>query len=135
MTATHPALPRSLVQAMVRGGRGRCPRCGQARLFARWLRPVDHCPACGQDWRGHRADDFPPYIAILVTGHVMAPVLIALGLETTLSAPVMMALCLIPTAGLVLGLLPVAKGAVIALQWWLGLHGFAAAPGRDLVEK
>jgi uncharacterized protein (DUF983 family) len=47
----------------------------------------------------------------------------------------MMALCLIPTAGLVLGLLPVAKGAVIALQWWLGLHGFATAPGRDLVEK
>jgi hypothetical protein len=78
---------------------------------------------------------FSPYIAILVTGHVMAPVLIALGLETTLSAPVMMALCLIPTAGLVLGLLPVAKGAVIALQWWLGLHGFATAPGRDLVEK
>jgi uncharacterized protein (DUF983 family) len=46
----------------------------------------------------------------------------------------MMALCLIPTAGLVLGLLPVAKGAVIALQWWLGLRP-ATAPGRDLVEK
>jgi uncharacterized protein (DUF983 family) len=126
-----PAIPGSGHGAR---GRGHCPRCGQARLFARWLKPVDHCPACGQDWRGHRADDFP-LIAILVTGHVMAPVLIALGLETTLSAPVMMALCLIPTAGLVLGLLPVAKGAVIALQWWLGLHGFATAPGRDLVEK
>jgi uncharacterized protein (DUF983 family) len=43
---------------------------------------VPQCPACGQDWRGHRADDFPPYLAILVTGHVMAPVIIELGLHT-----------------------------------------------------
>jgi uncharacterized protein (DUF983 family) len=49
-------------------------------------RPVPQCPACGQDWRGHRADDFPPYLAILVTGHVMAPVLIALGLKRAVVA-------------------------------------------------
>jgi hypothetical protein len=48
----------------------------------------------------------------------------------------MMALCLAMTVTLVLGLLPVAaKGAVIALQWWLGLHGFAAAPGKALGER
>lgn len=122
--------PRSLAEALWRGGRGHCPRCDGARLFAAWLRPVAHCPGCGQDWRGHRADDFPPYLAILVTGHVMAPVIIELGLHTALSWPVMLALCLVMTVTLVLGLLQPAKGAVIALQWWLGLHGFAADPGK-----
>jgi len=28
-----------------------------------------------------------------------------------------------------------AKGAVIALQWWLGLHGFAASPGKALAAS
>lgn len=125
-----PLLPHGLPQALWRGGRGRCPRCEGARLFAAWLRPVEQCPACGQDWRGHRADDFPPYLAILITGHVMAPVIIELGLHTALPWPVMLGLCLAMTVTLVLGLLQPAKGAVIALQWWLGLHGFAAAPGR-----
>ncbi|MBB3359383.1 MULTISPECIES: DUF983 domain-containing protein [unclassified Novosphingobium] len=124
--------PRRLADALWRGARGHCPRCDGARLFAAWLRPVAQCPACAQDWRGHSADDFPPYVAILITGHVMAPVIIALGLHTTLSWPVMMGVCLTMTVTMVLGLLQPAKGAVIALQWWLGLHGFAAAPGKAL---
>jgi len=132
MTGTPP---RRLAEALWRGARGHCPRCDQARLFAAWLRPAPQCPACGQDWQGHSADDFPPYLAILVTGHVMAPVIIALGLHTALPWPAMMGLCLAMTVTLVLGLLQPAKGAVIALQWWLGLHGFAASPGKALAAS
>lgn len=129
---TPAAPPQSLFQAIMRGARGQCPRCAGQSLFARWLRPVEQCAACGQDWRGHSADDFPPYIAIIVTGHVMAPIIIALGLYTGMAWPVMMALCLAMTVTMVLGLLQPAKGGVIALQWWLGMHGFARAPGRLL---
>lgn len=118
------AFPDKLAQAAWRGARGGCPRCGSGRLFARWLRPVASCHSCGQDWTLHQADDFPPYIAIFVTGHLMAPLLIWLVLEQHLSSLAAAAI-IVPFSILVmLGILQPAKGAVIALQWWLGMGGF-----------
>lgn len=129
-----PALPRTLPhtlpQALARGLRGRCPRCGEAELFARFLKPVPRCRVCGQDWTLHAADDFPPYVSILITGHVMAPVIIGLVLGTDLSGGALMAIALLLAVTMLLGLLQPAKGAIIALQWWLGMHGFATSPGK-----
>ena len=117
-------LPRSFGAAMLRGLRCTCPRCGSGRLFGRWLKPVDRCAACGMDWTPQRADDFPAYIAIIVTGHLLAPLMIALAKDFDLS-PLSLAAVLFPTAiALMLGLLQPAKGLVIALQWWHGMHGF-----------
>lgn len=117
-------LPPSFWVAAARGIRGHCPRCGGARLFARWLKPLDHCPACAQDWTLQRADDFPAYIAILITGHLLAPLIILLISDFEVS-PGWMAAILLPLAVvMMLGLLQPAKGAVIALQWWHGLNGF-----------
>jgi uncharacterized protein (DUF983 family) len=117
-------LPRSFGAAMLRGLRCTCPRCGSGRLFGRWLKPVDRCAACGMDWTPQRADDFPAYIAIIVTGHLLAPLMIALAKDFDLS-PLGLAAVLFPTAiALMLGLLQPAKGLVIALQWWHGMHGF-----------
>lgn len=130
MTAFSPDLPRSLGAALGRGIAGHCPRCGATHLFARFLKPVPRCGLCGQDWTLHAADDFPPYIAILITGHVMAPLMILLGRNTDLSALVMTAIALAIAVVMLLGLLQPAKGGVIALQWWLGMHGFAQRPGK-----
>ena len=125
------AFPASLAPAARRGARGTCPRCGEARLFARWLRPTGQCPRCGQDWTLHVADDFPPYVSIFVTGHLMAPLLIWLVLErhfSTLAA----AAVIVPCAIIVmLGILQPAKGAIIALQWWLGMGGFVRERGPE----
>ncbi|WP_405053458.1 DUF983 domain-containing protein [Sphingopyxis sp. BE235] len=44
---------------MLRGARGRCPRCNEAKLFHRFLKPVLICSACAQDWTHQQADDFP----------------------------------------------------------------------------
>jgi len=119
-----PALPLSFGAAMLRGLRCSCPRCGGARLFGRWLKPVDRCPACGIDWTPQRADDFPAYIAIIVTGHLLAPIMIALALDYALR-PLVLASVLFPSAiAMMLALLQPAKGLVIALQWWHGMHGF-----------
>lgn len=108
----------------MRGALGKCPRCGQARLFPKWLKSVDSCPDCGQDWTHQRADDFPAYIAILVTGHLIAPLIIALSLDFDLG-PLAMTAILIPLAlVMMLGMLQPAKGGVIAAQWWNGLNGF-----------
>jgi uncharacterized protein (DUF983 family) len=121
----QPVLPETYLQAALRGGiRCRCPRCGERQLFRKWLKPVEKCAACGQDWSLQRADDFPAYVSILVTGHVLAPLLILLAADYQLSTPVIFAITLPLAATLMLGLLQPAKGAIIAAQWWFGLHGF-----------
>lgn len=127
---TRPALPTSLKAAMLRGARSRCPRCEGAALFARYLKPEPCCPACGQDWTAHQADDFPPYLAIFVTGHVLAPVMIGLAMADAMPMWAEMAIALVLAAAMLLSLLQPAKGAVIALQWWMGMHGFKRG-GRD----
>jgi uncharacterized protein (DUF983 family) len=95
---------------MLRGAHNRCPRCKEARLFLRFLKPIPHCPHCGQDWRHQQADDFPAYVSILVTGHLMAPLIIVLVRNAELSLSALIAI-----------ILPL---ALILLQWWFGMHGF-----------
>lgn len=119
-----PALPSSGLEAMARGARGRCPRCKKAKLFRRFLKPRARCPSCGQDWTHQQADDFPAYVSILVTGHLMAPLIIALVRDTDLSVTALVAIILPLAMALMIGLLQPAKGAIIALQWWFGIHGF-----------
>jgi uncharacterized protein (DUF983 family) len=34
-------------RALVRGLTRRCPRCGQGKLFRRWVSMVERCPRCG----------------------------------------------------------------------------------------
>lgn len=117
-------IPATFVEAALRGIRGKCPRCGESRLFRKWLKPLDRCPTCTLDLTPQRADDFPAWIAIILTGHVTAPLIIALSLDYALE-PLAMVSILIPLAmTMMLGLLQPAKGAVISAQWWFGLHGF-----------
>ncbi len=118
-------LPVSFWHAAARGAIAfTCPRCGEARLFRKWLKPVDRCPACGQDWSLQRADDFPPYVSIFVTGHLLAPLIIVLTLDLELSVPALFAIIVPLAFALMLGILQPAKGAIIALQYWFGLNGF-----------
>jgi uncharacterized protein (DUF983 family) len=127
---TRPDLPANLKAALWRGIKGECPRCGKTRLFAKYLKPVAHCSACQQDWTLHQADDFPPYIAIILTGHLIAPLLIVIGSTAALSMGFKMGIAMALAGALMLALLQPAKGAVIALQWWMGMHRFHPA-GRD----
>ncbi len=117
-------LPAGFLQAALRGVAGRCPRCGEARLFYRWLKPLADCPNCGQDWSHQRADDFPAYITIIVTGHLLAPLIIYLVLEFELGVAALLAVIMSLSVAMMLGMLQPTKGAVIAAQWWHGLHGF-----------
>ena len=57
--------------ALKRGFLQRCPACGRGRLFGRFLKVADRCRACGTEFHHHRADDFPPYIVMLIVGHVV----------------------------------------------------------------
>src|SRR5580698_10000743 len=58
----------SLTKALWRGFTMRCPNCGEGKLFGRFLKVVDHCAVCGEDFTPQRADDFPAYLVIVVIG-------------------------------------------------------------------
>ena len=68
----------STAQALWRGFTMRCPSCGTGKLFGRFLKVVDHCPACGEEFSHQRADDFPAYIVIFVVGHTIVPAALAI---------------------------------------------------------
>lgn len=108
---------------MWRGARNRCPSCALPKLFARFLKPILSCPKCGQDWTHQQADDFPAYLSILITGHLLAPVIIML-VNSGLPGWAVVTAILSAAIALLASLLQPAKGAVIAMQWWLGMHGF-----------
>jgi uncharacterized protein (DUF983 family) len=115
---------RDVWTAMKRGFRGRCPRCGEGKLFRAFLKVADHCSVCGLDFTPHRADDLPAYLVIVIVGHIVVPT--ALLIETNYSPPVALQLAIYLPVTLVASLLllqPV-KGAVVGIQWALRMHGF-----------
>jgi uncharacterized protein (DUF983 family) len=119
-----PAAKRNVWTALKRGFRGRCPRCGEGKLFRAFLKVDDHCSVCGLDFTPHRADDLPAYLVIIIVGHIMVP--LALTIETNFSPPVALQLAIYLPLTLVASLLllqPV-KGAVVGVQWALRMHGF-----------
>lgn len=119
---------RDVWTAMARGFRCRCPRCGQGKMFRSFLKTAESCTVCGQDFTGHRADDLPAYLVIVIVGHIVVP--IALMIETNYSPPVALQLAIylpITLASSLLLLQPV-KGAVVGLQWAFRMHGFDNHP-------
>ena len=119
-----PAAKRDVWTAMKRGFRGRCPRCGEGKLFRAFLKVEDHCSVCGQDFTPHRADDLPAYLVIIIVGHIMVP--LALMIETNYAPAVALQLAIYLPATLIASLLllqPV-KGTVVGVQWALRMHGF-----------
>ena len=117
-------------EAAKRGMRGRCPACGEGRLFRAYLKVADTCPACGEEFHHHRADDFPAYIVIVIVGHIVVPLMLAL--ETRFAPAYWVHLALWPAmiVALSLALLPPVKGCIVALQWAIGMHGFDEARKR-----
>ena len=114
----------SLFQDLSRGFACKCPQCGEGRLFSKWLKVTDHCALCHEEFYHHRADDFPAYVVILLLGHIMVP--FALWLEDAFSPPMWanMAISLPLTVVLCLLMLQPVKGAIVALQWRMRMHGF-----------
>ena len=76
--------------AFLRGLRGRCPACGQGRMFRALLKVNDHCPSCGEALHHHRADDAPAYFNIVIVGHIVVP--LVLSVETAF-APALLGAC------------------------------------------
>ena len=125
LTSAHaPALPLTFWQAARRGIRGKCPRCGEGHLFRAFLKPKDSCEVCAMDRTPQRADDFPAYVSIFITGHIVTPLVMWLVLGTEMGTWGITAIVVPLTITIMLATLQPAKGAIIAMQWWNGMHGF-----------
>jgi uncharacterized protein (DUF983 family) len=124
-------IDRNLWISLFNGLRGRCPSCGEGRLFRKFLKVSDECPACGEQLHHHRADDMPPYIVITIVGHIVVP--LAFAVETAFRPDYAIHLLLwLPMIVLLsLLLLPPVKGTIVALQWALRMHGFDSQSGLD----
>ena len=111
--------------AMLRGWRGKCPRCGAGDLMHSYLKVHDTCTACRQEFHHHRADDGPAYLTILFVGHLMAPLLHIVFTTWRPEPLTLFTIFAVGTVGLSLYLLPRLKGAMIGFQWAREMGGFA----------
>lgn len=124
--------PRDWRAALKTGFRMRCPACGEGPMFHRFLKVSDCCPHCGEELHHHRADDAPPYFTILVVAHVIGALMLFVEEQNdALDMRIHMVLWPVLTLLLVFWLLPRFKGALIAYQWALRMHGFETVHPRD----
>ncbi|MCC2112476.1 MAG: DUF983 domain-containing protein [Hyphomicrobiales bacterium] len=96
---------------------GRCPRCGEGRLFSGYLKPAERCEACGLDLNFADSGDGPAVFIILLLGFVIVGG--ALFVELTWQPALWVhALLWIPLTVIIAGaLLRPLKGIMIAQQY------------------
>jgi uncharacterized protein (DUF983 family) len=118
----HPLIP-----SVLRGVKGRCPACGQGKLFRKYLKVAGHCPQCDHDLARYPADDGPAYVTVLLVGHlIIAPLLlfpIIWKAPAMYSVPIVLATLTVVT----LVALSYIKGGWIGLMYALGVKDRDAA--------
>lgn len=122
--------PRSWKQAIWRGFRHSCPRCGKGHMYRSFLKVADSCDHCGEELHHHQADDAPPYFTMFIVGHIVVPLVLVV--ERLWAPPLLFHFTLwtIVTLALTFALMPAVKGAIVGLQWALRMHGFEYAARR-----
>ncbi len=109
-----PASP-SVPTALKRGFVGRCPCCGQGRLFRAYLKVSDECASCGHPLGEYRADDGPAYFPILIVGHLVVAPMLFLPFIWTSPIWLVLPVTLTTVTVVTLALLPRIKGAFVGL--------------------
>ena len=107
----------SLGDAVRRGLRSRCPRCGEGRVFAGFLDVAPRCERCGLNYSFVDSADGPAVFVIFISGFIV--VFAALIVEFVYSPPYWLhALLWLPliVVTTILPLRPM-KGLMIALQY------------------
>lgn len=123
--------PRNLRQAMGRGFRMKCPSCGTGSLFHKYLKVAPACSSCSEELHHHRADDAPPYFTILIVGHLIVPMVLAVEMAYRPDLWIHAALWFPMTLFLAMTALPLMKGALVGLQWANYMHGFDPTDRAD----
>jgi uncharacterized protein (DUF983 family) len=104
---------------------GRCPRCGEGRLFSGFLSVGRECGNCGLDYSFADAGDGPAVFVILIIGFIVVG--LALWMEVSINPPLWVHFMLWIPLAIILSLaaLRLMKGVLITLQ-----YANKAAPGE-----
>ena len=113
--------PSKIGLGLRRGLAMRCPHCGGGRLFRKFLKVAESCEACGHDNTRYPSDDAPPYLTVVIVGHLILPMAI-FTYESWfpfmwLNLAIWTVLAIITT----LVMLPFVKGAVVGFAWATGV--------------
>ncbi len=97
--------------------RGLCPQCGASGLFRSVIGFSAKCTACGLDFGQFNVGDGPAAFLIMIVGAIVT--LLAIIVQLNFEPPFWVHILLwVPvTLGLVLGLLRIAKGALLVLEY------------------
>lgn len=95
----------------------RCPRCGQGRLFAKFLKLAPACPHCGLDFSFADSGDGPAIFVIFLVSPVVMTLALVVGALFNPPPLVHLALWIPTTIILSLALLQPFKGVLVALQY------------------
>ncbi|PYE90605.1 DUF983 domain-containing protein [Phyllobacterium leguminum] len=96
---------------------GRCPRCGEGRLFEGYLNTAKSCNKCGLDYSFADSGDGPAAFVILIVGFLVVG--LALWMEVALNPPLWVHFILWVPLAIILSLafLRCIKGILITLQY------------------
>jgi uncharacterized protein (DUF983 family) len=113
------------ISAISTGLAGRCPRCGDGRMFQGFLKVARRCDNCGLDFGFADSGDGPAVFVTLIAGFLVLG--FALAVDIAYEPPIWVYIVIfMPLTILVcLGLLRPLKGLLIASQF-----KNKAAPGR-----
>lgn len=96
---------------------GRCPRCGQGRLFRGFLDIAERCDVCGLDLSQQNSGDGPAVFIILFLGFVVVGLAFLVEIKFAPPMWVHIALWFPLILGGSVGLLRPFKATLIALQY------------------
>jgi uncharacterized protein (DUF983 family) len=105
------------VEPIRAGLSGRCPRCGEGRLFSGFLTVGKGCGVCGLDYGFADAGDGPAVFVILIIGFIVVG--LALWMEVSLNPPLAIHFVIWIPLAIVLCLmaLRLLKGVLVTLQY------------------
>jgi uncharacterized protein (DUF983 family) len=116
--ASRPAHITGLMGTFVAGLTGKCPRCGNGKLFSGFLSLESHCSKCGLDFGFADSGDGPAWFVSFIGSLIVLGA--AFWAELRFEPPywVYLVVFLPLTLIVCLGLLRPAKGLLIALQYY-----------------
>jgi uncharacterized protein (DUF983 family) len=97
--------------------RGLCPRCGAPGLFRGAVSFFPRCATCHLDFAAFNVGDGPAAFLIMIVGALVTIGAVTLQLKAEPPFWLHILIWVPVTAGLVVGLLRIAKGALLALEY------------------
>lgn len=109
MARRPPAIPSGL--------RGRCPYCGEGKVFHGFLEFAAACNNCGADFTNDDVGDGPTVFVIFIVGIFIVPMALAFQLIFDASTLLTLAIWIPIIIGVCLILLRLLRGVMFNLAW------------------